>query len=142
MSTTYLWQSAYCKSKIKKSENKLEIDYKNKYIVLSKEEIESVKLIKTKNKKLNILAVGFPTTVIAILFLNYEFELFHFVGSALLLLPFFAFAYYFKFNDYSLVLITTNKQQIRIDATTRKRKEIKALFYFLNNWKTKKSVFF
>jgi hypothetical protein len=55
------------------------------------------------------------------------------------MLPFFAFAYYFKFNNYNLILVTTNKEKIRLDANSKKRNEIKSLFYFLNDWKAKKS---
>jgi hypothetical protein len=139
MSTNYFWHSTFSKTKISKSENKLEIDFKDRSLCLVREEIESVRLIKSKDSKYNIIAVAFPITLFVVFILNFEIQFLHILGSGMLMLPFFAFAYYFKFNNYNLILVTTNKEKIRLDANSKKRNEIKSLFYFLNDWKAKKS---
>jgi hypothetical protein len=140
MSTNYFWHSTFSKTKISRSENKLDIDFKDKSLSVTKEEIESVKLIKSKDSKYNKIAIAFPLTLFVIFILNFEIEFLHLFGSALFMLPFFAFAYYFKFNKYKLILVTTNKEKIRIDANSKWRNEIKSLFYILNSWNTKKST--
>jgi hypothetical protein len=140
MSTNYFWHSTFSKTKISRSENKLDIDFKDKSLSVTKEEIESVKLIKSRDSKYNKVAIAFPLTLFVIFILNFEIEFLHLFGYALFMLPFFAFAYYFKFNKYKLILVTTNKEKIRIDANSKWRNEIKSLFYVLNSWNTKKST--